>query len=291
MRFKFAACAMLALALVTARCDRLDGLVRPDDELLATASYVFDATAERQLAERDWLFRGKPIFNWIGTAGRSPYFVGWWNIKPEGAERWAAAFPLRPAPRNSTSLVEGKRFLVVADADFHLLLVYPVEPNSDQYLPGMSEREFRDHVFSLRMLYSTVSDFLAAVTDADWDMARYALCASLWRSKEASGNPDTYLAKLGVPRFQRAALPTFQIVSMTEKKARVMVQGADGRRARLHSGVRVKLALTLTKTRRSMGPLEWEIVQIEKIEEQPWNSQPQPAEASTPASRPQNTKL
>lgn len=59
---------------------------------------------------------------------------------------------------------------------------------------------------------------------------------------------------------------------MREGEAEVVVQGDDARRTRIGSAVRVKLLLTLTKTRRSMGPLSWEIVRIEKVEEHPWPS-------------------
>jgi len=296
MRFDFVVCVVLALGVVTGGCngaekvvapdDNLPGrasdvekLVAPDDNLLAGAAYVMDATAVEQLAERDWLFKGYPIFSfgWIGTAARSRYFVGWWNIAPEGSEHWAARFPLRPAPRNSATLGEGKRFLVVADDEFHLLSVYPVEPEADQYVRGMSEREFREHVISLRTLYGTVRDFLTAVTDADWSMATWALCAPMRESMEASGDPEAYLVSLGVPRIPTAALmeglsPTIQVASMTEAKAEVVVQGNDTRRARIGSGVRVELLLTLTRTRQMMGPMGWEIVKIKKIEEQPWPS-------------------
>jgi hypothetical protein len=53
MRLGLLGCAMLALALVTPRCDGAAKLVPPDDELLATARYVFDAVAEKRLTEKD----------------------------------------------------------------------------------------------------------------------------------------------------------------------------------------------------------------------------------------------
>ncbi len=280
MRFDFAVCLAIALGVAAVGCDGAEKLVAPDDNLLASASYVMDATAVKQLGERDWLFKGSPIHNWIGTAGRSPYFIGWWNIAPEGSEHWAAVFPLRPAPENSTTLTAGKRFLVVADEEFHLLLVYPTEPEADHYLRGMEEREFREHVVSLRTLYATVRDFLTAVTNADWPMATRSVCASLRSSMETGGDPDAYLAGLGVPRISTADLlgdsPAIQVANMTEGRAEVVVQGDDARRARVGSGVRVKLLLTLTKTRRTMGPLGWEIIQITRLEERPWPSQRQP---------------
>jgi hypothetical protein len=294
MRFDFVVCVVLALGVVTggcngaekvvapddhvpARASDVEKVVAPDDNLLAGAAYVMDATAVEQLAKRDWLFKGSPIFDWIGTAGRSPYFVGWWNIAPEGSEHWAARFPLRPAPRNSATLREGERFLVVADEELHLLSVYPVGPEADEYVPGMDEREFREHVISLRTLYGTVRDFLMAVTDADWTMATWALCAPMRESMEARGDPEAYLTSLGVPRIPTAALmeclsPTIQIAGVAEAKAEVVVQGNDTRRARIGSGVRVKLLLTLTRTRQMMGPMGWEIVEITHIEEQPWPS-------------------
>jgi hypothetical protein len=261
MRLGSVGCAVLALALVTARCDGATKLVPPDDELLATASYVFDAVAEKRLAERDWLFKGTPIYNWVGTSGRSPYFVGWWNIEPEQAKRWAAAFPLRPAPQNSATLAEEKRFLVIADGDFHLLLVYPVGPKPDRYLPGMSEREFRDRVVYLRSLYATVRGFLTAVTDANWDVAGSALCESLRQKMKASRDPQAYLSKLGVPRI--ITKPVFDILSMGETQAKVVAGGNDV------SGVGAEVALTLTRTRYSMGVRGWEIVQISRANERP----------------------
>jgi hypothetical protein len=296
MRFDLVVCVLLALGVAAAGCNGagkvvapdgalparasdVEKLVTPDDNLLAGAAYVMDATAVKALAERDWLFKGSPIFDWIGIAGRSPYFVGWWNVAPEGSEGWAQPFPLRPAPRNSATLGEGKRFLVVADDEFHLLLVYPVEPEADEYMPGMDEREFREHVISLRTLYGTVRGFLMAVTDADCTIARAALCAPMRESMDASSDPEAYLVSLGVPRIPTAALmedlsPTIRVASMAEAKAEVVVQGNDTGRARIGSGVRVQLLLTLTRTRQMMGPMGWEIVEIKKIEEQAWPSAP-----------------
>jgi hypothetical protein len=261
MRLGFVGCAMLALALVAPRCDGATKLVPPNDELLATASYVFDAVAEKRLAERDWLFKGAPIATSASTTGRSPYFVGWWNIRPEEAERWAATFPLRPAPQNSKALAQGRRFLVIADADFHLLLVYPLNPKSDQYLPGVSEREFRDRVVYLRSLYATVRNFLAAVTEADWSGVESALCQPLRQKMRASRDPQAYLAKLGVPRL--TATQILDILSTEEKQARVVAGGNDV------SGAGAEVALTLTRTRLSMGVPGWEIVHISKVRERP----------------------
>lgn len=207
--------------------------------------------------------------------------MGWWNVAPEGSGHWPALFPLRPAPKNSATLREGKRFLVVADEEFHLLLVYPVEAEAGEYVRGMGEAEFQDHVISLRTLYGTVRDFLMAVTNGDWRMATWGLCHPMRQSMEASRDPGVYLAGLGVPRIPRAALEgdsssTIQVGSMTEGRAEVIVQGDDARRARIGSGVRVKVELTLTKTRRMMGPPGWEIVEIEKMKEEPWPSEGQP---------------
>jgi hypothetical protein len=175
--------------------------------------------------------------------------------------RSAAAFPFRAAPQNSEILAEGKRFLVVADGDFHLLLVYPLTPKPDQYLPGMSEREFRDRLVYLRSLYATVREFLTAVTDANWDVAGPALCESLRQKMKASRDPRAYLSKLGVPRI--ITKPVFGILSMGETQAKVVAGGNDV------SGVGAEVALTLTRTRYSMGVRGWEIVQISRANERP----------------------
>jgi hypothetical protein len=286
MRSNLVVCLLLALGVAAARCDGADKLIAPDDNLLASAGYVMDATAVKQLAERDWLFKGSSIANWFGNVGRSPYFVGWWNTAPEGSEHWAAPFPLRPAPQNSASLAEDRRFLVLADEDFHLLLVYPVEPAAGEYVRGMSEREFREHVTHLRTLYGTVREFLTAVTNADWPVVSSVLCAPIRKTMEASADPDSYLARIGVPRIQSLCSRTFDVTTLTDKKAEVMVEGYDGRRARIGSGVRVRLMLTLTRTRQMMGPMGWEIAQVKMIEERPWHSQGRPSQARAPAGRP-----
>jgi hypothetical protein len=273
MRFCSGICVALALGVLTARCDGAEKLVAPDDNLLASATYVMDAAAVKQVAERDWLFKGYPMVGWI-RGGRSPYFVGWWNVAPEGSERWAVHFPVRPAPANAAALQEGKRYLVVADDEFHLLSVYPVDPEAGLSMRGMNEREFREHVVSVRMLHLAVSDFLTAVTNADWTTAARSLCAPMREEMLASSDPDAHLAELGVPRIRTTALTggprdTINVARIAEAEAQVVVQGHDGRRARLGSRVWAKVSLTLTRTRRMMGPMGWEIVRIETIEERP----------------------
>ncbi len=78
---------------------------------------------------------------------------------------------------------------------------------------------------------------------------------------KASRDPQAYLAKLAVPRL--IATQVLDILSTEEKQARVVAGGTDV------SGVGAEVALTLTRTRRSMGPPGWEIVQISKVKKRP----------------------
>jgi len=249
-------CACLILLLVVASARTAGEWRPPTADELSRAAWVMEAVAERQLSDDQWLFSRAHHFAWR-FEGRPSWFVGWWHVFPHRHD--VAAAPMgRPKPVNAESLEKGKRFLLLADEDFHLLLVYPVGDDNSNYVQGMNRLEFERHVWDASLARETVEWFLDALSKGGSDLALARRYLSDTRQKEygARGGGDRYFRDMGVTTLLS---PWIEMeVQLKDKEARVRVlaavSGQSGGASYWRTGTFV-----LTPAPRIMGPMSWAI--------------------------------
>ena len=248
--------ACTALLLVNGLTATAAGPRAPSADELSRAAWVVEALAERRLSEDQWLFSQGRHFAW-GFEGRPSCFVGWWRVFPE--THGVAAVPMdRPSPVNAECLEDGKRFLVLAEEDFHLLLVYPVGDSGGDYVQGMNRSEFERRVWDASLARETVEWFLDSLSEgrSHLAVARRYLSDARQEEYDARGEGEQYLRDMGVLDLRS---PWIEMeVQLAEEEARVRVfaslSGATGAEYQWRTGTFV-----LTPAPRIMGPRSWAI--------------------------------